>query len=100
MAMPAVARTAGNRQIVEIRMWGGKDGAKVGFDPIGILVEPGQTVQWLLDSSVHTGALPFDHFVNNPRTAQWRPVPDAAVKAFPAIDQIMGQKIIRFPGSS
>ncbi|NYT64056.1 hypothetical protein H0A66_17195 [Alcaligenaceae bacterium] len=35
-------------------MWGSADGTKVGFDPIGLFVEPGQTVRWVLDSSVHT----------------------------------------------
>jgi plastocyanin len=167
LAMPAEARAAATRQIVEIRMWGSQDGTKVGFDPVGILVESGQTVRWLLDSSVHTatayhpangkhslripeaaapwdsgylvnpgehfdvtltaegvydyfclphemagmvgrimvgrptgpGALPFDYFLDNPEAAQWRPVPDAAAKAFPSIDQIMNQKIIRFPGA-
>lgn len=41
-------------QMVEIRMWGSHDGAKVGFDPIGLYIEPGQTVRWILDSNVHT----------------------------------------------
>ncbi|NYT65991.1 hypothetical protein H0A58_08420 [Alcaligenaceae bacterium] len=41
-------------QVVEVRMWGSHDGAKVGFDPIGLYVEPGQTVRWILDSNVHT----------------------------------------------
>ena len=39
---------------LEIRMWGSLDGAKVGFDPIGLAIAPGQTVRWVLDSSVHT----------------------------------------------
>ncbi len=31
---------------VEITMSGRKDGSKVWFDPVGILVEPGQTIRW------------------------------------------------------
>lgn len=53
-AFPIIGHTADVRKIVEIRMWGSQDGTKVGFDPIGILVEPGQTIRWILDSSVHT----------------------------------------------
>ncbi|PBB43748.1 hypothetical protein CK222_08220 [Mesorhizobium sp. WSM3866] len=33
-------------EVVEIRMRGRDDGSQVWFDPIGILVEPGQTVRW------------------------------------------------------
>jgi plastocyanin len=32
--------------IVEIAMQGREDGSKVWFDPIGILIKPGQTVRW------------------------------------------------------
>ena len=40
---PAVGRARG---IVEIRMQGRPDGSHVWFDPIGVRVEPGQTVRW------------------------------------------------------
>jgi|SRR5687767_2405287 len=40
---PAVGRA---RVIVEIRMQGRPDGSHVWFDPIGVRVEPGQTVRW------------------------------------------------------
>ncbi|RUW55465.1 hypothetical protein EOA32_01560 [Mesorhizobium sp. M1A.F.Ca.ET.072.01.1.1] len=33
-------------EVVEIRMQGRDDGSQVWFDPIGILVKPGQTVRW------------------------------------------------------
>ncbi len=33
--------------VVEIRMRGNADGSKVWFDPIGVLVEPGQTLRWI-----------------------------------------------------
>jgi plastocyanin len=32
---------------VQIRMWGDATGARVGFDPIGLRLEPGQSVRWL-----------------------------------------------------
>lgn len=33
-------------EIVEIKMQGRGDGSQVRFDPIGILIKPGQTVRW------------------------------------------------------
>lgn len=33
--------------VVEIAMRGNSDGSKVWFDPIGLLVEPGQTLRWV-----------------------------------------------------
>jgi plastocyanin len=33
--------------IVEIRMQGRKDGSQVWFDPIGLRLEPGQTIRWI-----------------------------------------------------
>ena len=33
--------------VVEIRMRGNRDGSRVWFDPIGVLVEPGQTLRWI-----------------------------------------------------
>ena len=35
------------RPIVEIRMRGNADGSAVWFDPVGVLIEPGQTVRWI-----------------------------------------------------
>jgi plastocyanin len=37
-----------------IHMHSDRDGAHVGFDPVGLLVEPGQTVRWICDANVHT----------------------------------------------
>lgn len=166
LAFPELAYPAKPQKMVEIRMWGSQDGSKVGFDPIGVWIEPGQTVRWVLDSSVHTttayhpkngnhslripvtaapwdsgylinpkdhfdvtltvegvydyfcvphemagmvgrivvghatgpGALPFDYFKRDPKTAKWLAVPDAAAKAFPSTADIIHKKIIRFPG--
>ncbi|CAO3424764.1 plastocyanin/azurin family copper-binding protein [Azospirillum argentinense] len=38
---------AGAEGAVEIHMRGNADGSKVWFDPIGVLVEPGQTIRWI-----------------------------------------------------
>lgn len=54
LATPFSARSTSTAQPVEIRMWGSQDGTKVGFDPIGVFIQPGQTIRWVLDSSVHT----------------------------------------------
>ncbi|MEO8837788.1 MAG: plastocyanin/azurin family copper-binding protein [Herbaspirillum sp.] len=54
LAFPELAYSASKQRIVEIQMWGSQDGSKVGFDPIGVWIEPGQTVRWVLNSSVHT----------------------------------------------
>jgi plastocyanin len=40
---PLVARADG---VIEIKMQGKADGSHVWFDPIGILIKPGQTVRW------------------------------------------------------
>jgi plastocyanin len=37
-----------------IRMYSDRSGARVGFSPIGLFVEPGETVRWLNESGVHT----------------------------------------------
>lgn len=37
------------------------------------------------------GAKPFDYFRGDPEAKDWRPVPEAARKAFPTIDAIMQQ---------
>ena len=34
-------------EIVEIKMQGNEDGSHVWFDPIGILIKPGQTIRWI-----------------------------------------------------
>ena len=47
LAAPRRARSA---SAVEIRMRSDARGEHVGFDPIGILIEPGQTVRWIMDS--------------------------------------------------
>ena len=43
-------------EIVEIKMQGNEDGSHVWFDPIGILIKPGQTIRWtnLNPGNTHT----------------------------------------------
>lgn len=148
--------------VVEIRMKSDVTGGAVGFDPIGVLLQPGQTVRWICDANVHTttayspkndnhslripkeaqswasdfllpgerfevkltvegvydyycaphemagmvgrlivghpsgpGALSFDYFKTDGKT--WVAVPPAAQKAFPTVDEIMREKVVRSP---
>jgi len=138
-------------------------GATVWFDPVGILIKPGQTVRWIIKDNVHTttayhprndnhslripekaipwdsgflvnpgdyfdvtfhiegvydyyctphemagmvgriivgkpagpGTLAFDYFRQEATTSDWKPVPEAAQKEFPSVEQIMQEKIVR-----
>jgi plastocyanin len=47
LAAPRLGRSA---SLVEIRMRSDARGEHVGFDPIGILIQPGQTVRWITES--------------------------------------------------
>jgi plastocyanin len=149
-------------RVVEIRMRGNADGSRVWFDPIGVLIQPGQTVRWISSdpANSHTatayhpkndshslripkeappwnsdyllpnqkfeirltvdgvydyfcipheqagmvgriivghaagpGAQPFDYFRSEGR--DWQPVPEAARRTFPSVDEILRRKIIR-----
>lgn len=40
--------------VVEIHMKSDELGSEVWFDPIGVYIEPGQTVRWIVDENVHT----------------------------------------------
>ena len=50
----ALVRPARAAALPEIRMVEARRGAHVTFDPVGLLVEPGTTIRWLLESGVHT----------------------------------------------
>lgn len=39
---------------VEIRMRSNADGSWVGFDPVGLFIEPGRTVRWVCKANYHT----------------------------------------------
>jgi plastocyanin len=163
LAAPALVRPAQARGVVEIRLRSDPLGSKVWFDPIGILIEPGQTVRWALEANVHTstayhpdndghalripeaaepwdsgylvepgdrfevilavpgvydyfcapheiagmvgriivgkpsgpGALPFDYFRDDPAARNWRAVPAAAQAAFPPIETVMNERVVR-----
>jgi plastocyanin len=143
-------------EIVEIVMQGRGDGSRVWFDPIGILVDPGQTVRWTNRNAgnSHTSTaynpenfgrplrmpesaeawnsdyllpnesfsvtptvpgvydyycVPHEHagmvgriVVGAPEQGDWMDAPDAdgdlpeiALKAFPAVEDIMRDKVVR-----
>jgi plastocyanin len=53
LAAPATGRARG--QVVEIRMRSDDLGAHVAFEPIGLLIRPGQTIRWVnAGNNVHT----------------------------------------------
>ncbi|HOD35479.1 MAG TPA: plastocyanin/azurin family copper-binding protein [Syntrophales bacterium] len=41
------------------------------------------------------GSLPFDYYRGRPGTADWQPVPEATQRAFPGIERIMRERVIR-----
>ncbi len=160
LAVPRLLRAAA---VVEIRMKSDRDGEHVWFDPVGVLVAPGQTIRWILEENVHTatayhpsndhhslripevatpwdsgfllernrhfdvtltvegvydyycmpheeagmvgrlvvgrpggpGALPFDYYRGRPGTVSWKPVPEAARKAFPSVERILKERVVR-----
>jgi plastocyanin len=162
LAVPARVRPA-LADIIEIRLRSDPLGTHVWFDPIGVLIEPGQTVRWVNEANVHTstayhptndghalripetaepwdsgylvepgdafevtlpvpgvydyfcapheaagmvgriivgrpggpGTLPFDYFEGDPATRDWRPVPKAAQAAFPSVEAIMIERLVR-----
>lgn len=55
LAGPLVRRVAA-ADVVTIRMVSDTLGTVVGFDPIGLQVQPGTTVRWVVQSNVHTSA--------------------------------------------
>lgn len=54
LVLPRIARGAPGT--VEIGMRSDPDGAKVWFDPIGLLVAPGTTIRWVIHENVHSTA--------------------------------------------
>ncbi|MDX6750713.1 plastocyanin/azurin family copper-binding protein [Geminicoccaceae bacterium 1502E] len=54
LAAPAILRPARAGGIVEVLLRSDALGTKVWFDPIGLLIEPGQTVRWVNQANVHT----------------------------------------------
>ncbi len=68
------ARATGQPAVVEIHMKSDKLGTVVGFDPVGLLLEPGQRVRWVCDANVHTATayspVNDDHSLRIPENAQ------------------------------
>lgn len=52
LLVPGWAATADDTVVIEMKS--DTYGSKVGFDPIGILIRPGQTIRWMCASNVHT----------------------------------------------
>lgn len=50
LSQPSGAARASS--VIEIKMQGREDGSRVWFDPIGILIKPGQTIRW---TNLHPG---------------------------------------------
>lgn len=50
----SAARRAAAAGVVDIHMRSDAGGGVVGFDPVGVLIKPGQTVRWICDANVHT----------------------------------------------
>jgi len=48
------SRAAAAEGVVKILMQSDQTGANVWFDPIGIHINPGQTVRWIVSQNVHT----------------------------------------------
>jgi hypothetical protein len=49
----------------------------------------------IVGQPVGPGTLPFDYFKGDPAARDWRPVPAAAQAAFPAIEAIMNERVVR-----
>lgn len=68
--------TEASADILEIGMQGNADGSKVWFDPIGVLVQPGQTIRWTNrdPGNAHTATAyhpkNFDHVRRIPERAE------------------------------
>jgi plastocyanin len=52
LVSPTMARAAA--VVTEIRMLSNEDGSYVTFDPVGLLLEPSQTVRWRCEANYHT----------------------------------------------
>jgi plastocyanin len=59
---------------VTIRMRSDEEGARVGFDPVGLLIQPGRTVRFLCEANYHTTSAYHpanaNHSLRIPRSAK------------------------------
>jgi plastocyanin len=69
----AAGLTRADGAVVEIQMRSTADGGNVGFDPVGLLIQPGQTLRWICEANYHTAAAYHpanaDHSLRIPRAA-------------------------------
>ncbi len=60
--------------VVQIRMRSDADGGHVGFDPVGLLIQPGQTLRWTCEANYHTTSAYHpennEHSLRIPRAAK------------------------------
>lgn len=72
LATPAIAHEIDF--LTDITMRSDIDGAKVWFDPIGVLVQPGATIRWTIRENVHTATAYHpdndDHSLRIPKGAE------------------------------
>src|SRR3954453_9249247 len=54
LAAPALRRARAAPSVVEVRLRSDPDGARVGFDPVGLKVAPGTTIRWVVEANAHT----------------------------------------------
>jgi plastocyanin len=59
--------------------------------------EAGMVGRIVVGQPAGPGGLPFDYFSGRPGAAGWKAVPEAARKAFPAVEHIMQSRIVRRP---
>jgi plastocyanin len=52
--LPVVSGAESPSNVIEIHMKSDLAGGVVGFDPVGVFVQPGQIVRWVCDANVHT----------------------------------------------
>ncbi|MGH6895491.1 MAG: plastocyanin/azurin family copper-binding protein [Geminicoccaceae bacterium] len=73
LAARALVRPAWAGGVVEIRLRSDPLGTHVSFDPIGVLIAPGQSVRWVNEANVHTSTAYHpdndDHALRIPETA-------------------------------
>src|SRR3954465_14052352 len=54
LAAPALRPARAAPPVVGVRLRSDPDGARVGFDPIGLKVAPGTRIRWVVEANVHT----------------------------------------------
>ncbi|HYB42035.1 MAG TPA: plastocyanin/azurin family copper-binding protein [Candidatus Methylomirabilis sp.] len=54
LAVLAMPRRAAAAAVIEIRMQNDASRVKSWYDPVGLLIAPGDTVRWILDMDVHS----------------------------------------------